>query len=91
VGGYDIPLRTASLNASVIQSYDSGRAYSAVGLIDPYGNSFLNFQDSPYTKENNGRNSPYMRAAQMGDWNYFFSGRGAFVPTPRGPPISRSI
>jgi len=76
--GYDVPIHKAGLNVSMIQSYDSGRAYSAVGQIDPYGAFFLNFTDSPYTKEQNGMNSPYTRSALSGFYDYFFSGRGAY-------------
>jgi hypothetical protein len=76
-GGYDLQIRKVSLNASVIQSYDSGRAYSAVGLINPYGNSRINFANSPYTREISTK-SPYTRSALVPFYNYFFSDRGEF-------------
>ena len=76
--GYDITLPlNAKLNASLIQSYDSGRAYSAIGNIDAYGatNAFTN---SPFSKENNGANSPYTRSQLGTSHTYYFSKRGAF-------------
>jgi len=76
--GYDIALPlNAKLNASVIQSFDSGRAYSAIGNIDAYGatNAFAN---SPFSRENSGANSPYTRSQLGTSHVYYFSERGAF-------------
>jgi hypothetical protein len=76
--GYDIHLPfNMRINTSVIESYDSGRAYSAVGNIDAYGatNAFAN---SPFSKENNGANSPYTRSQLGTSHTYYFGKRGEF-------------
>jgi hypothetical protein len=75
---YDLALPMGiSLTPSVIQSYDSGRAYSAVGTIDAYGQT-TPFANSPYSQENNGANSPYSRSQLSTSQNYYFGGRGQF-------------
>ena len=64
--GYDVPLPFGKLNASVIQSYDSGRAFSAVGSI--------NARTAPGAPANPG----YLFSG-IGDTHaYYFSDRGAF-------------
>ncbi len=75
--GYDIPLPVVKLNASVIQSYDSGRAYSAIGLVDPYGLT-TPFNNSPASREGNGTTSPYLRNQLGTSANYYFGERGGF-------------
>ncbi len=75
---YDLSLPLGiSLTPSVIQSYDSGRAYSAVGTIDAYG-ATTPFANSPYALENSGANSPYSRSQLGTSHNYYFGGRGQF-------------
>jgi len=76
--GYDIALPfNAKLNASLIQSYDSGRAYSAIGTIDAYG-ATNPYAGSPFSKENSGANSPYTRSQLGSSQTYYFSKRGEF-------------
>jgi outer membrane receptor protein involved in Fe transport len=64
--GYDFTLPLGTLNASVIQSADSGRAYSAVGSIDISQNPAVTTLPA-YTKSQLGTSA-----------DYFFSNRGAF-------------
>ena len=68
--GYDVPFPFGNLNASVIQSYDSGRAYSAVGTIDASGTN-TPFTGSPV-------NPGYTRSQLGTSHNYYFSKRGEF-------------
>ena len=76
--GYDIALPlNVKLNTSVIQSYDSGRAYSAIGNIDAYG-ATNPYAGSPFANENSGANSPYTRSQLGTSHTYYFSKRGAF-------------
>lgn len=75
--GYDLPVPYVKLNATLLQAYDSGRAYSAIGNIDAYGQTNA-FANSPYSKENNGANSPYSRSQLATSHTYYFSKRGEF-------------
>ncbi|HJQ38570.1 MAG TPA: TonB-dependent receptor [Thermoanaerobaculia bacterium] len=75
--GYDIPLPVVKLNASIIQSYDSGRAFSATANIDPYGLT-TPFTNSPASREGNGTTSPYLRNQLGTSATYYFSKRGEF-------------
>ena len=63
--GYDLALPIGSLNASVIQSADSGRAFSAVGQVTVAQN--------PATGANT-----YTRSQLPAGADYYFSDRGAF-------------
>lgn len=76
--GYDVALPlNLKLNASVIESYDSGRAYSAIGTIDAYG-ATNPYAGSPFANENSGANSPYTRSQLGNQHTYYFSERGEF-------------
>ena len=72
-GGYDFTLPLGKLNASVIENIDSGRAYSAIGTVDPTGtNANFRYTGAP-TKP------AYYTLGQLGtSTNYYFSKRGAF-------------
>ncbi|HVG24994.1 MAG TPA: TonB-dependent receptor [Thermoanaerobaculia bacterium] len=75
---YDLTLPLSiKLTPSIIQSYDSGRAYSAVGTIDAYGSN-TPFTNSPFARENSGASSPYTRSQLGTSHNYYFSKRGEF-------------
>ncbi len=73
-GGYDMNLPLGTLNASVIQSADSGRAYSAVGSIDATGRiASFKYTGAPVNPNN------YYLLSQIGSsHSYFFSKRGEF-------------
>ena len=81
--GYDMPTRLGTFNLSAIESADSGRAYSAIGSVDPTGtNANFLFAGSPtlptyYTPVNSGsgKNVPSQLSTAQ---NYYFSSRGAF-------------
>jgi carboxypeptidase family protein/TonB-dependent receptor-like protein len=70
-GGYDLHTGFGAINVSVLESYDSGFAYSAVGQIDPSGRN-ANFVYTGIPK-----NPGYVLNA-MGTQDYYFSDRGAF-------------
>jgi hypothetical protein len=61
--GYELALSRASLSAFLLQSFDSGRPYSAVANIDPTKTVPVN---------------PGYALNQVHTGPYFFSGRGAF-------------
>ena len=70
--GYDVPFPIGSLNATVLQSYDSGRAYSAVGNINagPL---------SPATGYAGVAANPGYLLSSIGDSHaYYFGARGSF-------------
>jgi len=68
--GYDFNLGVAKLTPSLIQSYDSGRAYSAIGTIDASG------RNTPFTGS---PANPGYTLSQLGNQhNYYFSKRGEF-------------
>jgi hypothetical protein len=70
--GYDVPFPLGNLNATILQSYDSGRAYSAIGNINAAG-----YPGSP-------ANPGYFQSGStIGSQlttthTYYFSKRGAF-------------
>ncbi|HXG72621.1 MAG TPA: TonB-dependent receptor [Gemmatimonadaceae bacterium] len=67
---YDIPFARDVLDLSLIQSYDSGRAYSVEGLIDSRG-TMTPYPESP-------RNPAYaLTQFASAGYPYFFSKRGA--------------
>lgn len=70
--GYDLPTRFGDVNLSVLQSYDSGLPYGAVGTIDASGRRPGNsFPGSPA--------NPGYTLSQLGDQHtYYFTGRDAF-------------
>lgn len=68
--GYDIPFPVGTLNATMLQAYDSGRAYSAVGNIDATGRT-TPFTGSP-------ANPGYLLTSVSDSHAYYFSDRGAF-------------
>jgi hypothetical protein len=63
---YDLPTPVGRFNFSVLQRYDSGTSYSAIGTIDPVGSGV---PDPGYI---NGT------SASAGGFTYFFGDRGAF-------------
>ncbi|HUP61016.1 MAG TPA: TonB-dependent receptor [Thermoanaerobaculia bacterium] len=65
--GYDVPFPMGKLNATVIQSYDSGRAFSAVGSVNAGASS-------PGAPANPG----YLLTGLGTVHDYYFSERGAF-------------
>jgi hypothetical protein len=67
---YDVPLAGQSLNVSLFQSFDSGRAYSVAGVIDASGTS------TPYpgSPANPGYAVTQLSAA---GYPYYFGERGA--------------
>ncbi len=78
---YDMPTRFGNFNWSLIQSADSGRAYSAIGTVDPTGTTTnFKFAGAPtkpsyYVGTPANPNVPsQLNTAQ----NYFFSKRGQF-------------
>ena len=68
---YDIPFLRNALNVSLLQSYDSGRAYSAAGLIDASG------VVTPYAGSPDTSAYALTQLARTG-YPYYFSERGAF-------------
>lgn len=83
--GYDIPFPLGQLNATVLQSYDSGRAYSAIGNINA-GPLTAASGCAPSTtpKANGDCATPvnavtgYLNSAVGDSHSYYFSDRGAF-------------
>ncbi|HEX8172536.1 MAG TPA: TonB-dependent receptor [Thermoanaerobaculia bacterium] len=76
--GYDFLLPMGiTLTPSVLQSYDSGRAFSAVGSIDPYG-ATTPFANSPRDREAAAGVQPYTRTQLGTTANYYFGKRGQF-------------
>jgi hypothetical protein len=80
--GYEVPTHLGNFNLSAIESADSGRAYSAIGTVDPTGtNANFKFAGSPtlptyYTPVSSANpNAPSQLSTSQ---NYYFSGRGAF-------------
>ena len=79
--GYDIPFPVGQLNATVLQAYDSGRAYSAIGNINagPNGasgcgtNAATTLCASPVPA-----NPGYLLSTISDSHAYYFSDRGAF-------------
>ncbi|MFL6245967.1 MAG: TonB-dependent receptor domain-containing protein [Thermoanaerobaculia bacterium] len=79
--GYDIPFPVGQLNATVLQAYDSGRAYSAIGNINagPTGtascgtNAATTLCASPVVA-----NPGYLLSSIADSHAYYFSERGAF-------------
>ena len=69
--GYDIPFPIGTLNATALQSYDSGRAYSAIGTINA-GPTGTAAPTPEFT------NPGYLLSAIGNQHNYYFGGRGAF-------------
>lgn len=70
--GYDFVTPIGTINASVIESYDSGFAYSAVGSIDATGrNANFRYTGIP-------TNPGYTLSAAGTTHDYFFSDRGEF-------------
>ena len=68
--GYDLSTRVGGFNVSVLQSYDTGTPYGAVGLIDASGRS-TPFAGSPV--------NPGYTLSQLGDQHdYYFTSRDAF-------------
>ena len=68
--GYDIPFPIGKLNTTILQAYDSGRAFSAVGTIDASGTN---------TPFNNIPTNPGYTRSQLGtSHNYYFGKRGGF-------------
>lgn len=68
--GYDLPTRFGGFNLALLQSYDSGTPYSAIGTIDASGR-VTPFPGVP-------ANPGYTRS-QLGTLHdYYFSGRGDF-------------
>ncbi|HVS31191.1 MAG TPA: TonB-dependent receptor [Thermoanaerobaculia bacterium] len=63
---YDLPTRVGRFNFSLLERFDSGTSYSAVGTIDPIGSGV---PDPGYINA---------AAASAGGFAYFFSDRGAF-------------
>jgi len=80
--GYDLPTPAGNLNLSVIQSADSGRAYSAIGTVDPTGTN-ANFKYvgaptqllGPYVPSPSNKLVPSQLSTSQ---NYYFSKRGEF-------------
>ena len=72
--GYDFLMPAGRLNASVIQSADSGRAYSAIGTIDVTArNANFKYTGAPVNPNN------YYLLSQIGtSHSYYFSKRGEF-------------
>jgi outer membrane receptor protein involved in Fe transport len=69
--GYDLPTRFGGFNVTVLQSFDTGTPYGAVGQIDASGIS-TPFAGSPVKP-------PYYTLSQLGDsHDYYFTGRDAF-------------
>jgi hypothetical protein len=69
--GYDIPFPIGNLNATLLQAYDSGRAFSAIGTVNA----------SPSGTANTPREFPdpgYIGSSLGTTHNYYFGGRGAF-------------
>ncbi|HVT43600.1 MAG TPA: TonB-dependent receptor [Thermoanaerobaculia bacterium] len=68
--GYELPTPVGNFNLSVLQRYDSGAPYSAVGNIDASGRivAFPGLISNP----------GYVRNQLGTSHNYFFSERGAF-------------
>lgn len=64
--GFDFSTRLGDFNVSMLESYDSGMAYSAVGSVDPRGPV-----SAPYVV-NPGYKTPSTSV------NYYFSSRGEF-------------
>ena len=63
---YDMPSSVGRFNVSVLERYDSGTPYSAVGAVDPIASGVAD--------------PGYILAANVssGGFNYYFSPRGAF-------------
>jgi len=67
---WDVPFVRNSLNVSILQSYDSGTAYSAAGFIDPSG-TITPYEGAP-------RNPGYaLTQFAAAGYPYYFGGRGA--------------
>jgi hypothetical protein len=76
-GNYDVPTPVGAFNLGVIESYDSGFAYSAVGSVDPTGrNANFTFAGAPV-------NPGYALTAISSTEAYYFSARGAFRSASR--------
>jgi outer membrane receptor protein involved in Fe transport len=72
--GYDIPFPIGQLNATVLQAYDSGRAYSAIGNINASNTGYTGAPTNPGYFVN-----PSGTIGSLGDSHtYYFSDRGAF-------------
>lgn len=71
-GGYDLRTPVGNFNLSVLESFDSGFAYSAIGSIDPTGRN-ANFRYTGVPK-----NPGYVLSAIGTTQDYYFSGRGEF-------------
>jgi hypothetical protein len=79
--GYDIPFPVGQLNATLLQSYDSGRAYSAIGNINagPTGTASCGTNPATTTCANAVPTNPGYSLSSIGDSHtYYFSDRGAF-------------
>lgn len=83
--GYDIPFPVGQLNATVLQAYDSGRAYSAIGNINAGPLSAASgCAPSTTAKANGDCKDPipalagYLHSAISDSHAYYFSERGAF-------------
>lgn len=81
--GYDIPLGFGTLNATAIESYDSGRAYSAIGTINAsaFGNSASPgvVANPGYFETKNASGVVTSVGSALGtSHTYYFSDRGAF-------------
>lgn len=66
---YDLPLGGGNINVALLQSFDSGRAYSAVGDIDATGR-VTPYQGAPV--------NPGYTLTQLSSTSYYFGDRGAF-------------
>lgn len=85
--GYDIPFPMGTLNATVLQAYDSGRAYSAIGNINagPLASGPATARTGCGTDAATTRcanpviaNPGYSLSSITDSHSYYFSDRGAF-------------
>ena len=72
--------RSAKLNATVLQAYDSGRAYSAIGNINagPTAATGCGTPAATALREPDRRESRILALAISDSHTYYFSDRGAF-------------
>lgn len=79
--GYDIPFPVGNLNATVLQAFDSGRAYSAIGNINagPTGTASCGTNPATTTCASVVATNPgYLLSGIADSHTYYFSDRGAF-------------
>lgn len=70
--GYTVRPWVGSLNISLLESYQSGSPYSAIGTIDASG------RNTPFAGSPDLKKFPYTYSALGTSHTYFFSARGAF-------------